>query len=138
MRVNVNDIENYLDDQTLDRGLYSVEVVEAKTLTTKKGFEQLLLRMVVQDGPSQMNGKSPVGTEVDDFILLDENASEKPKGIEFIKRKIGNVFASFKVDPTMFEASDFVGKTAVALIKPGEDLDGFPRNNVGPYKVMPV
>lgn len=136
MRVSISNAETYLEDKTLDRGLYAVEVVEAKSLTSKKGFEQLLLRMVVQDGPAQMNGQSPVGTEVSDFVSLDEAASDKPKGPEFIRKKIGNVFGSFGVDPTSVDEHDFIGKLALALIQPGEDLDGFSKDEVKRYKKL--
>ena len=134
MRINVTDVDQYMEDTTLDEALYTVEVVDADLLTTKSGYEQLMLRLTIVDGPTQMNGKSAIGEEVTDFILLDENASIKPRGIKFIRERVGALFASFGVDPSSDDEHDFIGKRAIAKIRPGEDLDGFPRNEVRRYK----
>ena len=134
MKINITNMAEAMEDKTLMKGLYTVEVVNAKILQTRRGFDQLVLNMVVQDGPAQLDGRSPVGTEVADFIILDENASDKPKGPAFIRQRVGNVFGAFEVPAGAEDEHVFVGKMALAQIEPGEDQDGFPRDVVKRYR----
>lgn len=134
MRTNISDAEQFLEDRTLDEALYRVEVVEAEAMESKKGFEMLLLRLTVTDGPTQSNGRSPIGTEVSTFIVLDENAAGTPKGRELISQRVAETFAAFGVDLDSDDEHDFVGKEALAKIRPGEDQDGFPTNDVRRFR----
>lgn len=138
MRVNITDADDYLDDSTLDEGMYEVEVVKAEARDTRSGFPMLIMEVVVSDGPTQMNSKSPYGAEATIFVVLDENASEKPKGRKLIKERVGNVFSSFGVSLDEEDEHVFVGRKALAKIRPGEDRDGFPINDVRRFKKLPV
>ena len=136
MRINVTDIDEYMEDSTLDESLYEVEVIDAESMISKSGYEMLLLRMTVTNGPTQMNGKSPIGEEVTLFVVLDPDASQKPRGREMIKERVGNTFASFGVSTDSEDEHDFVGKRAIAKIRPGEDKDGFPISEVRRFKKL--
>lgn len=138
MRVNITDVESVLEDTTLDEAMYEVECIEADARDTKSGFPMLIMRIRISDGPTQMSGKSPIGEEATVFVVLDENAAGTPKGKELMRKRIGETFSAFGVAIDETDEHEFVGKRALAKIRPGEDGDGFPVNDVRRFKKLPA
>jgi hypothetical protein len=137
-RLNIPNFADYQTDRQLAKALYTVECVDAELMQTKAGNDQLRLRVRVVDGPAQEGGRSPVGTEVTDFIGLNPAAGKNEKAQDFIARKIGQLFAAFEITVVdgEYDEHEFVGKSVVVKIEPGEDLDGFPTDKITRYKKL--
>lgn len=138
--LNIPNFEEIQDEQgvLLQESLYTGECVDAELMKTRGGADMLMLRTRVVDGPAQEGGRSPVGTEISDFIVLDPTTAKDEKGRAFMQKKIAQVFSAFDITVVDgdYDEHEFVGKSVIIKVKPGEDGDGFPVDTIKRYKKL--
>jgi len=136
--LNIENFSDYREEKLLQEALYTVECIDSEEMSTRKGSSMLRLRLAVVDGPAQEGGRSPVGIELTDFIVLDAANAKDEKAADFIRRKAGQVFEAFGVTVAdgEYDEHDFVGRQVIAKVRPGEDQDGFPVNTISRYKKL--
>jgi len=134
--LNIPDFGDYQEEKLLQETLYTAECVDSELMKTKGGADMLRLRQRIVDGPAQEGGRSAVGTELSDFIVIDPSVGKDEKARSFMKKKVGQLFAAFDITVVDgdFDEHEFVGKSVIIKVKSGEDADGFPADVITRYK----
>ena len=137
MKVSVSNLSEYRPEEPLEKAWYTVSVVNAQIAATRTGRNQLVLDMVVEEGPTQSDGSEPVGRQVRDYILLSTDGMQ-PKGVELTLARLHDVLEAFGVTlkGDEFDTDDFINQSALVLIKAKPDNDGIMRANIIKYKAQ--
>ena len=137
MKVSVTGISDFQPEAPLEKAWYQVCVVGAELAQTRKGRDQLILDLAVEDGPAQSDDSDPVGRQIRDYVLLSTDGMQDI-GAKLTMQKLKNTLESFEIslDNDDFDSDDFLDKSALALIKVKPDNDGIPRANVAQYKAV--
>ncbi len=135
MKVSATGISNFQPEEPLEKAWYSVSVVVASITQTRTGRNQLVLDLIVEDGPIQSDGSDSAGRQVRDYILLSTDGMAD-MGVKLTLQRLHNTLESFGIELTHdeFDSDEFLNQTARALIKPKPDADGVLRANIAQYK----
>lgn len=137
MKVSATGIGSYQPEEPLEKAWYTVSVSKAELASTRSGRSQLVLDLVIEDGPTQSDGSEPTGRQLRDYILLSTDGMQ-PTGVRLTMEKLHNTLEGFEIPlkGDEFEVDDFLNASALALIKAKPDNDGVLRANVQRYKPL--
>lgn len=133
MLVNAEGVGN-VNNAPLEQGWYKIQGVEVVPAQTRAGNDQLQIKVIIQDGPEQENGKDPIGKKL--VIFLATTYKGYKDGGEFARGKLAEALNAFgvDVDGDSFDYDDFIGAEALTLIKVKADQYGIPTEDMVAFK----
>jgi hypothetical protein len=111
--------------------------LEIKTAAPNDRGDSLRIDYEIIDGQIGVDGESPVGTRLTDFVCVDMAyaAAKHNDNGRFAKQRRYYFEKAVGVDLADIDTDDLVGKTLHALVGAGKDKDGVERVSVKRYLI---